>query len=57
MSGARPPRWSQDLFIPIAALLVIVFSLSTVFFDDRRHLTAGAPHHVLKAYRSATAAP
>lgn len=57
MSRRRQPRWFQDLLIPIAAVLVIVFSLSTVFFGERLHLTAGAPHHVLKAYRSATAAP
>ena len=51
------PSWTEDLFIPIAAVLVMLFSLSTIFFDERLHLSAGPPHHVFELYRTATTAP
>ena len=53
----KRPSWIEDLFIPIAAVLVMLFSLSTIFFDEHRHLSAGPSHHAFKSYRAAAAPP
>ena len=40
-----------DLIIPIGALLVICFSVGSIFFDGTNHFSSGPPSHLLKAYR------
>ena len=47
----EPPLLGFDLIIPIGAVVVICFSLGSIFFDGRSHFGTGPPEHVLKAYR------
>ena len=42
---------SLDLIIPVGALLVICFSLGSVFLDGTNHFASSPPSEVLKAYR------
>jgi hypothetical protein len=43
-----------DLIVPVGAVLLICFSLGSIWFNGGFHVSAGAPHHVLKtAYRVA----
>ena len=51
------PSWTEELLIPIAAVLLMLFWLSTIFFDERRHLSAGPSHDIFELYRTATTAP
>ena len=47
-----------DLIIPIGALLVICFSVGSIFFDGTNHFSSGPPSHVLEAYqRTGSIAP
>jgi hypothetical protein len=40
-----------DLVVPIGAVLVICFSIGSIFYGSGPHLTASAPPHIVKAYR------
>jgi hypothetical protein len=43
-----------DFIVPLGAVVLICFSLGSIWFNGGFHLSAGAPHHVLKtAYRVA----
>jgi hypothetical protein len=42
-----------DFIVPFGAVVLICFSLGSVWFNGGFHLSAGVPHHVLKtAYRT-----
>jgi hypothetical protein len=46
-----------DLIIPVGAVLLIGFSLGSIWFSGGFQVSARAPHHVLKtAYRAAPTA-
>jgi len=51
MPREHHPLLGFDLIIPIGAVVVICFSLGSVFFDGESHFAAPPPAHVLKAYR------
>jgi hypothetical protein len=43
-----------DFVVPFGAVVLICFSLGSIWFNGGFHLSAGLPHHVLKtAYRVA----
>ncbi len=48
---ARNQPWLGDLVIPVGAILVICFSVGSVFLDGTNHFSAGPPSQVFKAYR------
>ena len=48
--GNRLELWI-DLIVPVGAILVICFSLGTIFSDPAFRIAGKPPHEVLKAYR------
>jgi hypothetical protein len=40
-----------DLLIPVGAVLVICFSIGSIFYDGTSHFSKPPPPHVMKAYR------
>jgi len=40
-----------DLIVPIGAILVICFSIGSIFYDGTSHFSSPPSLHVLKAYR------
>jgi hypothetical protein len=46
-----------DFIVPFGAAVLICLSLGSIWFNGGFHVSAGAPHHVLKtAYRTAAMA-
>ena len=46
-----------DFIVPVGAVILICFSLGSIWFNGGFHVSAGAPHDVLKtAYRTAAMA-
>jgi hypothetical protein len=54
MPRRRTTHWETlvDLIIPIGAVLLICFSLGSIWFDGGFHVSARAPHQGAKASRT-----